>query len=152
VHKHQSLVWPCCVLLVAVWAPTGTQSAPQPTPQTYKGLAVTVSAVSRAVNVSLSDCPPGANSVRGVIKPGDANEFASVKVDFNVLPAFKPGTLGKPILYDDAGKAYNTAQAFGEIGSVPAFSCTFSFRVPKGVKLTRLAFDTVSFDLGAVPQ
>jgi hypothetical protein len=152
VHKHHSLVRACCILVVAMWAPAGAQSPPQSTPRTYKGLAVSVTGVSRAVNVSLSDCPAGANSVRGVIKPGDANEFASIAVDFNVLPAFKPATLAKPVLYDDTGKAYNTAQAFGEIGSAPAFSCTFSFRVPKGVKLIRLAFDTVSFDLGTVPQ
>jgi hypothetical protein len=102
--------------------------------------------------VSLSDCPPGANTQRGVIKPGDTTEFASVKVDFKVLPAFKPGMVAKPVLYDDSGKAYNTAQSFGEIASGSSFSCTFSFRVPKGAKVTKLAIDTASFDLAALPQ
>jgi hypothetical protein len=90
--------------------------------------------------------------VRGVIRPGDANEFATVKVDFKVLPAFKPGPLPKPVLYDDAGKAYNTAQTFAEVGSTPSFSCTFSFRVPKGAKVARFTLDTLSFDLGAIGQ
>ena len=85
--------------------------------------------------------------MRGVIKPGDANEFASVKVDFKATPAFKPVAIAKPILYDDAGKAYNTAQSFAEVGSSPAFSCTFSFRVPKGTTVKRLAIDTLSIDL-----
>jgi hypothetical protein len=119
----------------------------QQTPQTYKGLEVSVAGLERAANVSLTDCPPGGNSVRGVIKPGDPNEFASVKVDFKVTPAFKPITIPKPVLYDEAGKAYNTAQAFAEIGSTPSFTCTFSFRVPKGTKVKRFAIDTTSLDV-----
>ena len=119
----------------------------QSTPQTYKGLELSVTGVERAANVSLTDCPPGANSVRGVIKPGDTNEFASIKVDFKVTPAYKPVTIPKPVLYDEAGKAYNTAQAFAEIGATPNFSCTFSFRVPKGTKVKRFAIDTVSIDV-----
>ena len=67
--------------------------------QSYKGLELSVSSVERATNVSLTDCPPGANIVRGVIKPGDPMEFASVKVDFKVTPAFKPGPLPKPVLF-----------------------------------------------------
>ena len=90
--------------------------------------------------------------MRGVIRPGDANEFASVKLDFKVLPAFKPGALAKPVLHDEAGKTYNTAQSFGDIGAAPSFSCTFSFRVPKDAKVARFAIDTASFDLGALPQ
>jgi hypothetical protein len=142
------VAWPCFALIAALVGGLSAQSAPQ----TYKGLEVTVSGVERAVNVSLTDCPPGANIVRGVIRPGDANEFATVKVDFKVLPAFKPGPLPKPVLYDDAGKAYNTAQTFAEVGSTPSFSCTFSFRVPKGAKVARFTLDTLSFDLGAIGQ
>lgn len=130
-----------CVLIVASTAHA------QSTPQTYKGLEVSVTGVERAANVSLTDCPPGANSVRGVIKPGDTNEFASIKVDFKVTPAYKPVTIPKPVLYDEAGKAYNTAQAFAEIGATPNFSCTFSFRVPKGTKAKRFAIDMVSIDV-----
>jgi hypothetical protein len=108
--------------------------------------------VTRATNVSLSDCPEGANTQRGVIKPGDTTEFASVKADFKVLPAFKPGTLAKPTLTDATGKVYNTAQSFGDIGSTQTFSCTFSFRVPKGTKLARLTLDTLTVDLRSVSQ
>jgi hypothetical protein len=133
----------CCALAMAMTATAIAQQAPQ----TYKGLEVTVAGLERAANVSLTDCPPGANSVRGVIKPGDTNEFASVKVDFKVTPAYKPITIPKPVLYDEAGKAYNTAQAFAEVGTTPTFSCTFSFRIPKGTKVKRFALDTVSLDV-----
>ena len=105
--------------------------------QTYKGLEISASKLTRATNVSLTDCPPGANSVRGVIKPGDATEFASVTLDFKVTPAFKAGPLPKPVLHDAAGKTYNTAQSFADIGSGPSFACTFSYRVPKGTKVAR---------------
>jgi hypothetical protein len=131
---------------------TGVALLGQTSPQTYKGLEVSVAGVERATNVSLTDCPPGANSVRGVIKPGDTTEFASVKVDFKVTPAFKPMMLAKPVLHDASGKTYNTAQSFADIGSTPSFSCTFAFRVPKGTKVTKFALDTLSIDLGALGQ
>jgi hypothetical protein len=135
-------------LLVAALVAVGAEKVTaQSTPQNYKGLELSVSGVERAANVSLTDCPPGANIVRGVIKPGDPMEFASVKVDFKVLPAFKPGPLPKPVLYDQAGKAYNTAQSFADVGSSPTFSCTFSFRVPTGTVVRRFTLDTVSIDL-----
>ena len=136
-----------CALVTAAVVAAGAQAA-----ATYKGLDVAVSGVDRATNVGLTDCPPGANIVRGVIKPGDPMEFASVKVDFKVLPAFKPGAIPKPVLYDEAGKAYNTAQSFADVGATPAFACTFSFRVPKGAKLARFTIDTASIPLGAMGQ
>ena len=122
------------------------------TPQTYKGLEVHVAGIERATIVSLTDCPPGANTQRGVIKPGEATEFAAVKVDFKVTPAFKPGALAKPVLTDTSGKTYNTAQSFAEVGSTPSFTCTFAFRVPKGTKLAKLALDTTSIDVAAMGQ
>lgn len=139
--------------LVAVGVAVATLTlVAQSSPQTYKGLELVVSGVERASNVSLTDCPPGANIVRGVIKPGDPMEFASVKVDFKVLPAFKPGALPKPVLYDQSGKAYNTAQSFADVGAAPSFSCTFSFRVPTGTPLKRFTLDTASIDLGSLAK
>jgi hypothetical protein len=139
------------LVVAGVAVATMTLSA-QSAPQTYKGLELVVSGVERATNVSLTDCPPGANIVRGVIKPGDPMEFASVKVDFKVLPAFKPGPLPKPVLYDASGKAYNTAQSFSDVGGSPSFSCTFSFRVPTGTVVKRFTLDTASIDLSALAK
>ena len=118
-------------------------------PQAYHGLEVSVSGVQRSTNVSLSDCPPGANNQRGVIKPGDPMEFATVTADFKVLAAFTAGPIPKPVLFDEAGKAYNTAQSFTDVGSMPAFACAFSFRVPTGTKVKRFVVGTASIDLGA---
>lgn len=133
--------------LLAVAAAASAQTPAQ----TYKGLELSASAVTHATNVSLTDCPAGANIVRGVIKPGDPMEFASVTVDFKVLPAFKPGPLPKPVLYDEAGKSYNTAQSFGEVSAAtPTFACSFAFRVPTGTKPKRLTLDTVTLDLTAL--
>ena len=120
--------------------------------QNYKGLDVHVAGIERATIVSLADCPPGANTQRGVIKPGEATEFAAVKVDFKVTPAFKPGALAKPVLTDATGKTYNTAQSFADVGSTPAFWCTFAFRVPKGTKVTKFGLDTVSIDVTSMGQ
>lgn len=143
--------WYVLLLVGAVTTAASGNGAAQGA-QTYKGLELTVAGVERATNVSLTDCPPGANIVRGVIRPGDAMEFASVKVDFKVLPAFKAGVIPKPVLVDDAGKTYNTAQAFGEVGATPAFTCTFSFRVPKGTKVAKFTLDTASIALGTMGQ
>jgi hypothetical protein len=120
------------------------------TPANYKGLELSVSGVTRATNVSLTDCPPGANIVRGVIRPGDVNEFVSVAVDFKVTPGFKPGMLAKPTLTGADGKVYNTAQSFAEItGGAAPFQCTFSFRVPKGAAVTKFAIEGTSIDVSA---
>lgn len=147
-HRFLSMAPVCFALLWVAAHATGQQQALS-APQVYKGLNISVGGVSRAVNVSLSDCPAGANIVRGVIRPGDVSEFASVRVDFSVLPAYKPGVLPKPVLYDDTGKMYSTAQAFGDVGASSSFSCTFAFRVPKGATVTRFVLDTVSFGLAA---
>jgi hypothetical protein len=130
----------------------GAAIAAQGAPQTYKGLEVHVAGIERATIVSLTDCPPGANTQRGVIKPGEATEFAAVKVDFKVTPAFKPGPLAKPVLTDASGKTYNTAQSFTEIASTPSFTCTFAFRVPKGTKVTKFGLETVSIDVSSMGQ
>jgi hypothetical protein len=139
-------------VVASVMVAAGAVIAGQSAPPTYKGLEVVVSGVERAGNVSLTDCPPGANIVRGVIKPGDPMEFVSVKVDFKVLPAFKPGPLPKPVLVDESGKSYNTAQSFAEVGASPSFSCTFSFRVPTGTKVKRFTLDTTSIDVAALSK
>jgi hypothetical protein len=119
---------------------------------TYRGLEIAVAGVARATNVSLTDCPAGANIVRGVIRPGDPNEFASVTLDFTVQSGFTPVSVPSPVLSDAAGQVYKTAQAFGEIGAVPSFSCTFSYRVPKGAALARVTIDTVSLDVSKIAR
>lgn len=132
--------------IVALAAPVMAQGLAN-----YKGLDVKVSGVTRATNVSLTDCPAGANIVRGVIRPGDVNEFVSVTVDFTVTSAFKPGVLAKPTLTGADGKVYNTAQSFGEIASGAApFQCTFSFRVPKGAAVTAFALEGAKVDVTAM--
>ncbi len=121
-------------------------------PVAYKGLEVTVKSVERATNVSLQDCPPGDNIVRGVIRPVEENEFVTIRIDVKVLPSFAPVSLRKPVLYDAADKPYKTAQSFGELNRSPSYSCTFSFRVPKGTKVSRFAIEEASFDLGSFKE
>jgi hypothetical protein len=122
------------------------------TAQTYKGLSITAKSLERAKNVSLRDCPPGANTVRGVIRPTEDNEFVTVEIDVNVLASFQPVALPKPVLYDASGEAYKTAQSFGEMNAQPSYSCKFSFRMPKGSKVSRLAIGDASFDLTSLDK
>jgi hypothetical protein len=132
-----------CALAVVLEATAGgAQSA-----QTYKGLEMTPRSVARSRNVSLQDCPPGENIVRGVIRPTENTEFATVEIDFKVLPSFEAVELDKPVLYDAAGEAYKTAQSFGELNAQPSYSCRFSFRVPKGTELSRIEVGEASLDL-----
>ncbi|MEZ5292558.1 MAG: hypothetical protein R2745_15865 [Vicinamibacterales bacterium] len=128
----------------------GAAALAQSAPAIYKGLEVSVSGVSRATNVSLTDCPPGANIVRGVIRPGDVNEFVSVTVDFKATPAFTPGPLAKPTLTGADGKVYNTAQSFAEVAGQAMFQCTFSFRVPKGAAVKTFSLETAAIDVSAM--
>ena len=119
------------------------------TPEVHKGLEITVKGLERASNVSLQDCPPGDNIVRGVIRPVEENEFVTIRIDVKVLPSFTSVQLPKPMLYDAADKPYKTAQSFGELKASPSFSCAFSFRVPKGTKVSRFAIGDASFDVSA---
>lgn len=133
--------------LCAAVAWSAAHGAAAQSTKTVVGLEVTVRGVARATSVSLRDCPPGENTVRGVIRPGEDNEFATVTIDVKVLPTFQATTLAKPALYDAAGTRYNTAQAFAELNSSPAYTCEFAFRVPKGTTVARLAIGDASFDL-----
>ena len=76
----------------------------------FKGLELTAKGVERSARVSLQDCPPGENIVKGVIRPVEDNEFATIQIDVKVLPAFEGGEVPKPLLYDDAGKEYKTGR------------------------------------------
>jgi hypothetical protein len=121
------------------------------TPQTYRGLEITVASVTRAPNASLEDCPPGSNTVNAVTRPGE--QFALVTVAFKVSSAFQrspQAAMKRPTVTDTAGKTYNTAAAFVDVGAVPQFSCTFPFRVPDGTRLKSLQIESVSFDLSSI--
>ena len=120
--------------------------------QIYKGLELTAASVERATRVSLQDCPPGANIVRGVIRPTEDNEFATIQLDVKVLPSFDGCEIPKPLLYDDAGNEYKTAQSFRDVSSQDAYTCNFSFRLPKGTEVTRIAIDDTSLDISSLEK
>jgi hypothetical protein len=122
------------------------------TPGLYKGLELTVKSLERATNVSLQDCPPGDNVVRGVIRPVEENEFVTVAIEVKVLPSFEPVAIPKPVLYDAADKPYKTAQAFGDMKASSSYTCRFSFRVPKGMKVSRFAIEETSLDLSGLEK
>ena len=121
-----------------------------PKPTNYKGLEVTPLSIERAMNVSLKDCPPGANSVRGNAKPGE--EFAVVTLAFKVKPAFKETIVKKPVLTDADGKTYQTSAAIIDPASVPEYKCEFPFRVPSGTKVKSVQIDTATIDVAALDK
>ena len=123
-----------------------------PKSQTYKGLEITVKSLERGRSVSLQDCPPGENSVRGVIRPSEDNEFATVQMDVKVLDSFEPVRLEKPMLHDEGGTGYKTAQSFTDLNEKPSYTCNFSFRVPKGTTVTRFSIEEASFDITSLAK
>ena len=127
--------------LLVIAAPVLGQSKPA----NYKGLEITVVGVERSATVGLKDCPPGANSIRGLTKPGE--EFAIVNLSFKVTPAFKETIVKKPVLLDSSGKVFNTAMSFIDPGATPEYSCGFAYRVPDGTKLGKIQIDTTTLDL-----
>jgi hypothetical protein len=134
----------CFSGLLAVVASGQTAGKSQPLP----GLDVTVTKVERAPTASLRDCPPGANVVNAVTRPGE--QFALITVAFKVAPAFQPAPMKRPSITDTTDKKYNTAATFVDVGKVPEFSCTFPFRVPEGTKLKALQIEDASYDLAAL--
>ena len=129
----------CAIVSLAGAQPAGK-------PATYKGLEISVAGVDRAPTASLKDCPPGGNTVNATTRPGE--EFAVVKVNFKVLPAFQASTvLKRPTVTDESGKTYNTAVSFVDVGSTPEFSCAIPFRVPTGTTLKSLQIDSATLPL-----
>jgi hypothetical protein len=120
-------------------------AAAQSTPANYKGLEITVAGVERSATVALKDCPPGANSIRGLTKPGE--EFAIVNLSFKVTPAFKETLVKKPVLLDAGGKTFQTAMSFIDPGATPEYSCGFAYRVPEGTRLGKIQIETTTIDL-----
>jgi hypothetical protein len=119
--------------------------AGQAKPANYKGLEITVVGIERTSTVALRDCPPGANSIRGLTKPGE--EFAVVNLSFKVTPAFKEAIVKKPVLLDASGKTFQTAMSFIDPGSRPEYACGFAYRVPEGTRLGKIQIDTTTIDL-----
>jgi hypothetical protein len=119
----------------------------QSKPANYKGLEITVTGIERSSTVGLKDCPPGANSIRGLTKPGE--EFAIVNLSFKVTPAFKETIVRKPVLLDASGKTFQTAMSLIDPGATPEYSCGFAYRVPEGTRLAKIQIDTTTLDLAA---
>jgi hypothetical protein len=129
----------CAIVSLAAAQPAGK-------PVTYKGLEISVAGIERAPTASLKDCPPGGNTVNATSRPGE--EFAVVKVNFKVLPAFQPNTvLKRPTVADESGKTYNTAVSFVDVGSTPEFSCAIPFRVPTGTTLKSIQIDAATLPI-----
>ena len=138
-----------CVSLAFVGPRVAAQTGTPTAAKVYKNLEMSVTGIARATSAALKDCPPGANSQRSTAR--GAEEFAVVTLKVKVLPAYKPEPLLKPTLTDTAGKTYNTAVSFVDVGKVPEFSCEIPFRVPLGTTFKTLKVDdAVTIDLSGL--
>src|SRR6185436_3840638 len=124
--------------------------AGQAASKTVNGLQVSVAKVERMEKSGLRDCPPGTNTVNAVQRPGD--ELAVVTVNFKVMPDFKPVIMKRPTVTATDDKVYNTSVQFVDVGSVPEYSCQFTYRVPTGTKLKALTIETATFDLTSLDK
>ena len=124
--------------------------AGQAASKTVNGLQVSVAKVERMEKSSLRDCPPGTNPVNAVQRPGD--ELAVDTVNFKVMPDFKPAIMKRPTVTAADDKVYNTSVQFVDVGSVPEYSCQFTYRVPQGTKLKALTIESATFDLTALDK
>jgi hypothetical protein len=134
-----------CALVASLFLTGAVILTGQGASKNYKGIELSIGGVERASRVSLTDCPPGANTVSSTAKPGE--EFAVVTLNAKVSPAYKPEPIRRPTLTDQAGKVYNTAVSFVDVGKTPEFSCAIPFRVPADAKLKSLQVDGVSLDI-----
>ena len=124
--------------------------AGQAASKTVNGLQVSVAKVERMEKSGLRDCPPGTNTVNAVQRPGD--ELAVVTVNFKVMSDFKPAIMKRPTVTATDDKVYNTSVQFVDVGSVPEYSCQFTYRVPTGTKLKALTIETATFDLTSLDK
>ena len=137
-----------CVLLASLLL--ASPSSAQDGATVHEGLEISIDHLDRGIITPLSDCPPGANIVRGVIAPGtNDTEFVTVYLDFKVLSDFESVNWPRPSIHDVDGRAYLTAQTFQDMGREPEYACNFSFRVPVGMAVKELFIDDITLDLTA---
>ena len=137
-----------CVLLASLLL--ASPSSAQDGATVHEGLEISIDHLDRGIITPLSDCPPGANIVRGVIAPGtNDTEFVTVYLDFKVLSDFESVNCPRPSIHDVNGRAYLTAQTFQDMGREPEYACNFSFRVPVGMAVKELFIDDITLDLTA---
>ncbi|SUZ93315.1 uncharacterized protein METZ01_LOCUS46169 [marine metagenome] len=140
-----------CVLLASLLL--ASPSSAQDGATVHEGLEISIDHLDRGIITPLSDCPPGANIVRGVIAPGtNDTEFVTVYLDFKVLSDFESVNWPRPSIHDVDGRAYLTAQTFQDMGREPEYACNFSFRVPVGMAVKELFIDDITLDLTAHDQ
>jgi len=140
-----------CVLLASLLL--ASPSSAQDGATVHEGLEISIDHLDRGIITPLSDCPPGANIVRGVIAPGtNDTEFVTVYLDFKVLSDFESVNWPRPSIHDVNGRAYLTAQTFQDMGREPEYACNFSFRVPVGMAVKELFIDDITLDLTAHDQ
>lgn len=140
-----------CVLLAGLLL--ASPSSAQDGATVHEGLEISIDHLDRGIITPLSDCPPGANIVRGVIAPGtNDTEFVTVYLDFKVLSDFESVNWPRPSIHDVNGRAYLTAQTFQDMGREPEYACNFSFRVPVGMAVKELFIDDITLDLTAHDQ
>ena len=140
-----------CVVLASLLL--ASPSSAQDGATVHEGLEISIDHLDRGIITPLSDCPPGANIVRGVIAPGtNDTEFVTVYLDFKVLSDFESVNWPRPSIHDVNGRAYLTAQTFQDMGREPEYACNFSFRVPVGMAVKELFIDDLTLDLTAHDQ
>ena len=140
-----------CVLLASLLL--ASPSSAQDGATVHEGLEISIDHLDRGIITPLSDCPPGANIVRGVIAPGtNDTEFVTVYLDFKVFSDFESVNWPRPSIHDVNGRAYLTAQTFQDMGREPEYACNFSFRVPVGMAVKELFIDDITLDLTAHDQ
>jgi len=140
-----------CVLLAGLLL--ASPSSAQDGATVHEGLEISIDHLDRGIITPLSDCPPGANIVRGVIAPGtNDTEFVTVYLDFKVLSDFESVNWPRPSIHDVNGRAYLTAQTFQDMGREPEYACNFSFRVPVGMAVKEMLLDDITLDLTAHDQ
>ncbi len=140
-----------CVLLASLLL--ASPSSAQDGATVHEGLEISIDHLDRGIITPLSDCPPGANIVRGVIAPGtNDTEFVTVYLDFKVLSDFESVNWPRPSIHDVNGRAYLTAQTFQDMGREPEYACNFSFRVPVGMAVKEMLLDDITLDLTAHDQ
>ena len=140
-----------CVVLASLLL--ASPSSPQDRATDHEGIDISIDHLDRGIITPLSDCPPGANIVRGVIAPGtNDTEFVTVYLDFKVLSDFESVNWPRPSIHDVNGRAYLTAQTFQDMGREPEYACNFSFRVPVGMAVKEMLLDDITLDLTAHDQ
>ena len=106
----------------------------------------------------VGSCPPGAVMGDMKVMANHGSDVMIITLGIKVLPIYAGTDLSLPVLFDADGKKYTAGRNTMLAGNLTTFlqnlkgkdeqlRCEFPFEMPKGTRINKLLFESITFDI-----